>query len=879
MTPHTYIAAPPEKPGDLAETRFAVRIPLIIASRCASAARQPITLGLPFPRGMLTDAAPVTLFDAAGCPLLLQAEPLARWSDGSVKWLLLDFVLPPLEKGEVRWLLGPAEEAGDIRPTGLRVAESPSEIIIDTGAATFHLGRSDAVPLTRVRVAGRDIIEPGGIGARLTDAKGRSARPRVEQVAVETRGPVRATVRLEGAFEGTVPCRFVARLCFFAGTGLVRIRLTVHNPNRARHRGGLWDLGDPNSMLFRDLSIHVELNVGRSCLTWRSEAGQAPGSARAGDLEIYQDSSGGENWRSRNHVNREGRVPCTFRGYRVRTADREEFGLRASPVVSLQGDGGTLTAALPEFWQQFPKAIRVQGRAVRLQLFPEQFGDLFELQGGEQKTHTAWLHFGGPDGPPLAPLDWVHRPADVRVMPEWHARAGVVPSIVPGPVEAGARLDGYLAEVVTGPNSFFARRERIDEYGWRNYGDIYADHEEAHCPTPPPIISHYNNQYDVINGLILQYCRTGDPRWRDLFDPLARHVIDIDIYHTEQDKASYNGGLFWFTDHYLEAHTCTHRTYSRANRKPGHPYGGGPDSQHNFTTGLLHYYYLTGDPGAREAVISLANWVIAMDDGRRVPLLGLLDSGPTGLASHTAEADYHGPGRGSGNSINALLDGWLLTGRRVYLDKAEELIRRSIHPNDDVAARQLLNVEKRWSYPVHLSVLARYLDMKAEAEQLDFMYAYARASLLRYAGWMVEHERPYLDRPEELEYPNETWAAQEMRKANVLRLAAAHADEPLRSRLLRRGDELADRAWSSLLRFETRLTTRAVAIVLTEGTRDLAFRVQAPPPAPHPPEVSDFGDPERFVSQKTRIRAALKSPLGLARALLRLANPRNWGNT
>ena len=45
-----------------------------------------------------------------------------------------------------------------------------------------------------------------------------------------------------------------------------------------------------------------------------------------------------------------------------------------------------------------------------------------------------------------------------------------------------------------------------------------------------------------------------------------------------------------------------------ANVRPGdHSYGGGPGNTHNYTTGLLHYYYCTGDPAAREAVVSLAD--------------------------------------------------------------------------------------------------------------------------------------------------------------------------------------------------------------------------------------------------------------------------------
>src|SRR5262249_23218115 len=236
----------------------------------------------------------------------------------------------------------------------------------------------------------------------------------------------------------------------------------------------------------------------------------------------------------------------------------------------------------------------------------------------------------------------------------------------------------------------------------------------------------------------------------------------------------------------------------------------------------------------------------------------------------------HGPGRGCGNSINALLNGWLLSGERKYLDMGEQLIRRSIHPHDDLAARQLLDVENYWSYTVFLTVLDRYLSLKVERGELNFMYAYAQASLLHYAEWMLDNESPYFDHPERLEFPTETWAAQDIRKANVLRLAAADADEPLRSRLLRRGAGIADRGGGDLLRFESRSVTRALAVVLIEGLRDCHFRAFAVEPRPRPVQSFDFGQPEVFVPQKQRVFAQLRTPRGLGRALLKLANPRSW---
>ena len=105
-------------------------------------------------------------------------------------------------------------------------------------------------------------------------------------------------------------------------------------------------------------------------------------------------------------------------------------------------------------------------------------------------------------------------------------------------------------------------------------------------------------------------------------------------------------------------------------------------------------------------------------------------------------------------------------------------------------ARNLLDAENRWFYTMFLQALGRYLDYKAELGQLDFMYAYARASLLHYARWMAEHEYPYLDKPEILEYPTETWAAQDMRKSEIFKYAARHATGAERERFLERAGVL-----------------------------------------------------------------------------------------
>jgi hypothetical protein len=709
------------------------------------------------------------------------------------------------------------------------------------------------------------------------DARGRRHVPTVKHVRLAAAGPVRATVEIEAEYRRLRGLRVVARWSVFAGTDCVLAEITLHNPRRARHRGGLWDLGDPGSILLKDFTQTIALVGGATAVRFRREPGEAMQSA-AGGVEVYQESSGGENWQSRNHVNRHGEVPLRLRGYRAVAAGQVSAGLRAQPVVEIVGERVAVAAQIKDFWQQFPKAIEAGGGEIRLRLFPGQFPDLHELQGGEQKTHRCWVSLrvvakaseGPPNFPrPVQPLSL--SPQAIPGLPDW---TNAEPTIL-------ARLDELVEEFLTGPRGLYANRERVDEYGWRNWGDLHADHEEQHYHGAEPLVSHYNNQFDVLLGFLLQYLRTGDGRWMDLAHPLARHVIDIDIYHTTEDRPAYSGGLFWFTDHYLHAQTSSHRTYSRHNAPRQGDYGGGPSACHNFTTGLLLYHLLTGDSQARDAVVTLADWVIAQDDGSRT-ILGLVDDGPTGMASASSSALDHRPGRAAGNSINALLDAWLLVGDARYLAHAESLIQRCVHPAQDIDELHLLDAEKHWSYTVFLVSLDKYLRCKTAAGECDAAYGYGRDCLLHYGQWMRGHERPYLDRPDELEYPTEAWAAQEFRKANALRLAAAYADPGAAACMLRRGEELAERAWSDLLAFSTRTSARAMAVVMVEGVRDAALRRPSEaarrfgaaglPPSSH----TDYPPHCDFLPQRERVKRRLRSPAGVAALLARAVSPARW---
>ena len=868
--------------AELNKSTKAIRVRLNVHSELAvRAGQQPLSFGVPFGKGLVFDPQRIGFVDGRGTELPLQVEVLDRWSDGSIKWLLCDLRAPKIAKGVSHWELHDQRHEPCENEYSVRLHDDETSIFVDTGKHKFKISKDKFLPFQSIARTKPESLAHSESNVVLTDRKGRSHTATIKSWEVESSGPVRTTLCINAEFEKLRGICLQARICFFAGSGLVRLRVTLLNSNRARHHGGLWDLGDAGSFLFRDFTFELDHGEYDASVNWRSADDENATDVENNELEIYQDSSGGENWQSRNHVNRDGRVPCQFRGYRVTSGDTVGQGMRCSPIIETKTNSGSITSTLTDFWQQFPKAAEVNGSTTSWRLFPRQWDDLFELQGGERKTHTLWLDFAdaedAADGRVEArSLDWVHSPAHVCAEPESYEETEAIAHFSASHRDTDKRLASLMTAALDGPKNFFAKREVIDEYGWRNFGDLWADHEDVHFEGQSPVVSHYNNQFDVVYGAIVQMMRTGNPRWADVFEPLGRHVCDIDIYHTTEDKAAYGGGLFWHTDHYVDAETSSHRTYSQANSgKNGADYGGGPSNEHNYTTGLLHYYYLTGDPAAREAVQGLADWVINMDDGSK-SVFRFVDDGPSGLASKNCGEDYHGPGRGSANSVNTLLDAWQVSRQRKYMDKAEQLIQRVVHPADDLDERNLLDAEHRWSYTMFLASLSKYLDIKSEQDEIDETYHYARQSLLHYGTWMLENERPYLDYPEQLEYPTEAWAAQEFRKANVLRYSAKFADETTAELMYRRADELSERAWADLFGFDTHMTTRALAIVMVEGARDAYFRANGVTSARQVVKDGDFGNPSRFVGHKQRVLTELKSVRGLARIAWRLIQPGNW---
>ena len=171
-------------------------------------------------------------------------------------------------------------------------------------------------------------------------------------------------------------------------------------------------------------------------------------------------------------------------------------------------------------------------------------------------------------------------------------------------------------------------------------------------------------------------------------------------------------------------------------------------------------------------MLQLADWITFSFEGSNsflAKLFAIKQSGNHGIKDHILE--QYPMDRGTGHYIIALLDAYDLTQSQDYLVRAFKIIANTFHPNDDISIRNFDNIEATWFYTVFLQSAGRFLRVKELMNQLDDNFYYVRDAMLHYADWMMKNELPYLDQIEKLEFPNTTWAGQDLRKVGIFYMA------------------------------------------------------------------------------------------------------------
>ena len=190
--------------------------------RTAPQTKTPVSVGVPFARGLIKETDQLTLSCGCGCDLPFQKTVTCKWPDGSVKWLLLDFMA---ECGR-DYAISTAKSAPMQLENPVSIESDGKTVTIKNGLLTYTANVGDSFGLltdktgAQARVTSKmELCDPVDITSKLV----------IESFDVYQTGPNRAAVSIYGKREYSDGMKgpFSQRVEMFANCGFIRVEDTL----------------------------------------------------------------------------------------------------------------------------------------------------------------------------------------------------------------------------------------------------------------------------------------------------------------------------------------------------------------------------------------------------------------------------------------------------------------------------------------------------------------------------------------------------------------------------------------------------------------------------------------------------------------------------
>jgi len=245
-----------------------VREPSGVARKAASASG-----GIPLPRGLFGKEQEFAVF-AGGREVPAQVIPLVVDERGFLRWVLVDVQTDVAANGMATFTLKAAKpSATTVSP--VKVIEAADGVTVNTGKVTFTVAKGKAFSLfTRVVADSRPVVTGGEVSYTNGFDGKRYAAAAPTSVEVEYRGPMRATICVQGGFVGDDRTRlhYIARITAWTGRSDVHVKYALANSNAEQY----------TYRTIKDSSIRLTL----ADPAVREEVRSAKGSAAAQDWTL-----------------------------------------------------------------------------------------------------------------------------------------------------------------------------------------------------------------------------------------------------------------------------------------------------------------------------------------------------------------------------------------------------------------------------------------------------------------------------------------------------------------------------------------------------------------------------------------------------------------
>ncbi len=178
-----------------------------------------VSFGVPFKKGEVTAKTALQLQSEDGSAITSDQWTLAKWPDGSVKWLGVAAVVPG-NTDNARLVKVKKAEA----PAEKLISEDADSYIVNTGKVKAIVPKSGSNILNALWIGDSKV---GGAADLIATEGGRSYVSRVSRTTLEQNGAVRGTIKIEGVHYGGQNGRewlpFVVRMYFFKDSDQIRL--------------------------------------------------------------------------------------------------------------------------------------------------------------------------------------------------------------------------------------------------------------------------------------------------------------------------------------------------------------------------------------------------------------------------------------------------------------------------------------------------------------------------------------------------------------------------------------------------------------------------------------------------------------------------------
>lgn len=544
-------------------------------------AKAPVTVGIPMPAQLHTDENTLQVSPKGGGAVDAQFRVTSRWPDGSIRWVLVDFIADLSGAGGVgEYELEPGG-SGNATGTDLTVADGATDIVVNTGHVAFTVSKTgfrlfDSVMIDRDSDGQVDdecldigalkgIVVSEGVDEYLMDQAPPTA------ISVEEQGPIRVTLKAEGVHRSSLAVdklHYVVRITAWNDLPFIKVQYTFKNMqgdgqaaptnNDAAAQLRAHEVADAIEL---DLPLDLGTSNVEAAFGGQSGSHSTPPMATTESATLLQTSTGGHDAVDPENPQPAGYNSTTGEGtsapltnawpednpthieYTVDGAITDS-GEHAMGWMQMAGGGMRVTAAVREFWQHYPKSLAAQGDGLmRIGIWPAGTWPL-EVFAGAQKTHEVLLSFD-----PVGSIDVSEAETRANIaneppvgvcLPRHYAATRVFGEIGwtdallddSSGFRASSRpfVEAYMDEVIDHFGDVLFDRSDGNgtatghEYGMWNWGDGKHD---------SPVAGWENNDWGITSAALQWFAMSGNLGMWYLADVTARHFRDVDVLHTD----------------------------------------------------------------------------------------------------------------------------------------------------------------------------------------------------------------------------------------------------------------------------------------------------------------------------------------------------------